>query len=476
MKKFSKKQYISAGIIGAFVLIVVVVLVSRNGNGSKELITVLRRDVVEEVIVSGRVEAGSVADLGFEVSGRVNSVSAREGDTVQKGALLISLDLGTLFAELASSEADALIKEVELKNSQTNLEDVIKQQDTLVESAYSKLLSSNLDPVASKTSVSATTPIITGRYTGPEGRYKIRVASQEGNVGKYDLLTFDVDRTGPVEISETTVTPLGSYGLFISFPDDLSQYRDTIWFIDIPNKDASSYTANLNAYEEAIRDRNLAIQQAKADVGTQDFGTSIAQAELARAKAGVARIQAEIERRRLFAPFSGIVTQVYVDPGEIVSANTVVASLISNDGFGIEVDLPEIDSFKVNIGNPARVALDAFGDNVVFDAMVTSVNRTETIVDNVSVYEARLVFTIGDDRIGSGMTADVTIETSRAGDVLALPARALIFRGDKTFVLKKNGDSTDETQVITGLRGSDGFVEIRTGLNEGDKIFVPNGF
>jgi len=326
--------------------------------------------------------------------------------------------------------------------------------------------------VPSNDSLTLTAPTITGRYTGPEGQYKVRVASEAGNVGNFELRIFGIENPPVIRISDTTATPLGTHGLFISFSETLANYRDTTWLIDIPNIDSSSYTTNLNAYEQAVRARQVAIEQAKADVRTGGSGElSIVEAQLARARADVQRIQAELARRRLTAPFSGIVTQVNVDPGEIVSANTVVASLISDDGFGIEIDLPEVDSIKVRTGNPATVTLDAFGDDVVFDALVTSVNRTETIVDNVSIYESQLAFVEIDERISSGMTADVTIVTQEREDVLAIPFRALKFREDGTPYVMTDGN-VSEKEVVLGLRGSDSFVEILSGLSEGDTVIV----
>ena len=471
--RLTRRHYLLGGAGLILLVIVASALVGASGNGNGEALTVLRRNVVEEVTVSGRVEAGVVADLGFEVAGRVATVSAREGDTVPAGALLVSLDLSTLRADLATAQADVLIKEAELENAAVNLADTTEQQDTLVASARATLLSDDLEAVSSSASVTAASPTLSGRYDGPEGAYKVRVVLRDGSLSRYDLYTFGLESTGPTRVSETSATPLGTHGLFISFPDTLGDYRNTTWYVTIPNTDGASYTANQNAYEEAIRTRSLAIQQAEADIAARGSGVAILSAELARARASVAKIQAQIAQRRLTAPFLGIVTQVEVDPGEIVSANTVAVSLISGDGFGVEIELPEIDSVRVRAGNPARVTIDAIGKEVRFNALVTSVNRTETIVDGVPVYEARLMFTEEDERVRSGMTADVTITTDERSDVLAVPARAISYREDGTPYVRVGSRKVHrEVDVVMGLRGSDGYVEIVAGLEAGDTVYV----
>src|SRR5690242_21329456 len=52
------------------------------------------------------------------------------------------------------------------------------------------------------------------------------------------------------EINRQGSTPLGTKGLYISFPDSINSYNETVWFIDIPNKSSSSYLANLSRSEE----------------------------------------------------------------------------------------------------------------------------------------------------------------------------------------------------------------------------------
>lgn len=470
--KLSKKHYIWGSILLAVVLVSIFVS-NRNGNGTKEFFTVEKRDVVEEVTVSGRVEAGTVADLGFEVSGKVASVNVSEGDQVSQGQVLVSLDLGTLLAELSQAQADVLIKEAETSNAKTNLEDVVAQQDTLVESAYRTLLSDDLEAVADDDSVTVTPPQIAGRYTGSEGRYKIRIVKQE-STNDYNLYTFGLEQTGEIEIKETGSTPLGTKGLFVSFPANLSAYDDTAWYVDIPNVDGDSYTQNLNAYEEALKNREVTIESAQAKVFAQQSGTSIAEAELVRAQADVARKQAEIAKRRLIAPFAGKVGNIDVDAGESVAASVSVLQIISEGDLGVEIDLPEIDSVKVSPGDKASITLDAFGDEVVFDATVLYVNVIEKLLDNVAVYEARAAFDDQDARIASGMTAEVTIVTDSRSNVLAVPIRAIETRDDGSmYVLRKVGDGSEEVTIQTGLRGSDSFVEVLSGLQENDTILIP---
>ena len=79
------------------------------------------------------------------------------------------------------------------------------------------------------------------------------------------------------------------------------------------------------------------------------------------------------------------------------------------------------------------------------------------------------------------MTANVDILTASKDDVIVVPQRVVITKEGKKIIriLKEKSDTKNpektieeltEVEVITGLRGSTGEIEIIEGINEGDKI------
>lgn len=469
--EFLKKRWKVSLIVGIGVLGSVIALVAGSGRSRDEIITVETRNITDTVQIAGRVEADIVADLGFEVAGTVKDVLVKTNNRVAKGDRLVSLDLGTLSAELASARASAAIAYAELQNTKINLAAIQAKQDTLVASAYKQLLSDDLVVEPDSQSYTQTPPIITGRYNGAEGRYKIIIDRELQS--EYSIRTFGVEQSGPVKISKTGPTALGANGLYITFPDAVDEYVNTIWYVSIPNTKGSSYVANLNAYEESLRARDEAINEARESIRMQEAGSSIAEAELQKAQAEVARIEALIGQRVLRAPFDGTVTAVSVDPGESIAIGDKAVSVISEGVLGVKIDLPEVDSVKVQVGNKATITLDPFGTSTVFTGTVVSVDRSETIVDGVASYEARVVFDSQDDRIVSGMTADVTIVTRSQDNVVAIPARAITYNEQgKPFVRVLVGKKMEQKEVVVGLRGSDSYVEILAGLQPGQQVVI----
>lgn len=250
------------------------------------------------------------------------------------------------------------------------------------------------------------------------------------------------------------------------------------------------------AVQKVTNDKNIA--QAQAGVNTAKNNLSVAEDDLALKKAGTVmekitaqeaavdsvranmqKIQAQIAKTVIRAPIDGIITKQDFKVGEIVAAGATLASLISENEFEIETNVPEIDVAKVKIGDSARVTLDAYGGDVLFEARVVSVDPAETVIEGVSTYKTTLQFAEEDGRVRSGMTANINILTDRRENVIAVPGRAVITKDGEKFVRILTGEIDEkdnpvvlEAMIKTGIRGSGGDVEIIEGIKEGDKVIV----
>jgi len=425
-------------IYGGVLLLVVagaVFMFSGNRDSEEDLLTVARNDFLQEVSVSGKVVAAQSVDLAFDTTGRITSVSVMVGDRVAAREIVATIGTDVLLADLRAAEVE--------------LEEIDSEQETLVESAYRTLLSDDLTATPDS-SYGVDVPILTGLYRGTEGSYRIRIVTKE-NSDDFELRTFGLENFGPVVVEKDQPTPLGTRGLFIDFPDALLSYEDTIWHVLIPNTKGASYLQNRRAHEEALSARNKAV---------------------ANAEARVKGIKTEIAERTLRAPFAGVVTVVAAERGAIASPGEIAVSLQSDDTLQIESFVPEVNIALIEVGDVAAVTLDAYGGDVVFSARVVSIDPAETVRDGVSTYRAILQFEVRDERVRSGMTANVRITTDKREGVISIPRGVVVERDGKKYVRVKVDDSVEDREVTTGAVSSLGNIEILTGLEEGDVVVL----
>jgi len=155
----------------------------------------------------------------------------------------------------------------------------------------------------------------------------------------------------------------------------------------------------------------------------------------------------------------------------MVSVNQNIISLISAGNYQVEVFVPEADIAKVKLGNTARTTLDAYNDGSIFETSVVKIDPAATFIDGVPTYKVTLSFNKLDERIKAGMTANLDILTAEKMDVLTVPTRTVYTKDVFRYIKVLNSDnSISEIRIETGLRGSDGRLEIISGVVEGDKV------
>ncbi|MFA5050593.1 MAG: efflux RND transporter periplasmic adaptor subunit [Patescibacteria group bacterium] len=217
--------------------------------------------------------------------------------------------------------------------------------------------------------------------------------------------------------------------------------------------------------KEQIDSQKFQVKQAEANVVSQ-------QAKINQAEASVENTRVQMEKLILRSPIAGVITKQEAKVGEFVMANTVMVGIMSDKNFEIETNIPEADIAKVKIGNLANVTLDAYGASVVWQAELVKIDPAETMVEGVSTYKTNFQFKNEDERVKSGMTANIDIIAAQHENVIAVPQRAIIDKDGKKIVKIVDGDGFKEIEVETGMRGSEGEIEIIKGLNEGDKVIT----
>jgi HlyD family secretion protein len=173
----------------------------------------------------------------------------------------------------------------------------------------------------------------------------------------------------------------------------------------------------------------------------------------------------------LVAPFDGIVTAVYISPGEWATGRAV--ELLDPASIEVVLDVDEVDIGRITVGQPSVITLETWPDQE-FGGEVTAIAPKAQAQSEIVTYQVhiRLVHD-GLLPIRAGMTANATLTTDERQNVLLVPNRAIaVDRQTNKYTVKRvDGDKTTETEVTIGLRDSD-FTQITSGLQEGDQVSI----
>lgn len=240
--------------------------------------------------------------------------------------------------------------------------------------------------------------------------------------------------------------------------------------------------SQLDSAIKAVEVAQAQLNNTRAPARSADI--ALVQGQISQAQANLASVQKQIDDSRLVAPLDGIVTQVNYEIGEQFSpAGKALITVLVNNNFNIEVDVTESDINKIKIGNQAEITLDAFGPDDIFHGQVYFIEPAQTVIQDVVYYKVKVSFNnsqeikeLTNNRqiiIKAGMTANVTITTDQRDNVIKVPSRAIIEKGDGSRIVRVlRNNQVEEVPITVGLRGDDGLVESIGNIQAGEQIIT----
>jgi len=519
----SKRKVAYALLAVVAVVLVWLLIKPENKAPTYEPAKVTRGDVYHVVSVTGHVEPVTRINLAFPVGGRVSALPAEEGMEVLEGTVLAVLDGGIQQSALLEAQSRAQREQALLSDLTAPLRDEERAVKTVaVENAQLSLTRAEESArgaiarafVYADDAVHEEADELFENTQGSSPRFGISFAYgstnyllQTDNATEYSINSKRSNIEAILaEMKARTDDSITSTEILLEkTDDDLAYIEDFLTDIaQVINDYTSDSVTNQTVYETfqtSVASARTAINTARSEISvaftayTTAFSTlTSAESNLTLSEAGasnqaiaaqkasvasaLAAVGTAAERAQdtvLTAPFDGALSKIEFDIGEIVSPYEPVAELIAEGAYEVEAFIPEADIANLKLGDKAEITFDAYERTDVFTAEVIRIALSETVKDGVPTYKTTLRLTNGhhkDITIRPGMTADVEILTERKEEVLFVPTRSVLSEGDRRYVQIFDGENFKEVDIETGLRGSEGTIEVVNGLEEGDEIVL----
>ena len=269
-----------------------------------------------------------------------------------------------------------------------------------------------------------------------------------------------------------------------------------------------SYQAQLKAkktaYDVALSSYNrlskLYTQKATSldSVNTTKSTLDNAKAEMEAIEANIKQAEIEVNTAetnvgytKITAPMDGTIVSVPVSEGQTVNANQTTPTIVTIADLSkmkIKPEISEGDITKVKAGQ--EVSFTILSDNqTLYYSVIDSVDPANTTTSNSSstsssisssnssttsaiYYYANVLIDNPDRTLRIGMTTENNIKIANAKDVLLISNMAIQKRDGKSFVNVLNyKNQPEQREVETGVQ-NDFKTEIKSGLNEGEKVIV----
>lgn len=276
------------------------------------------------------------------------------------------------------------------------------------------------------------------------------------------------------------------------------------------------YKLELDRIKE-LNQKGLA-SQSDLDNAQINYDQTLAQintnaAQINQQKTGMARINYDISKTTIYSPIDGTVTQLNNETGE------KVLGTISNHGSNIliisdltkmecQVEVGESDVAQVNIGDTAKIEIDAYPDKVflgyVYEIANTASSTGQGTQDQVVNFIVKVRILNNDVDLRPGMSCTVDIEVEKKSNVLAVPIQCVTTRdesrtsgmgmgegdGDeeenenlrreseekllkrvkpKEVIFIVDNKTSKKLEVKTGI-SDDSYIEVTEGVSEGQEV------
>jgi HlyD family secretion protein len=479
-----KKKIIIGSSVTALVLIVVIVSIFASRTDTPEVNVVkiqVKPELRSTVTSSGEVRPIQFMNLTSEVQGRIEDITVKEGDVVQKGQVLVRLDPNQLESNTDAQMAAYQSAQDDVRSSQSQ---VTAAQNNLAQAQQSL----NQAQVAID---SARQGVITAQTEVDRAQVDMNAAQRELRRNEQLLESGVISRQSYDESKDRLDTARAA----------LETAKARLESQKIAVKDSQ---ARLASQQVAVRDARRAVDSAGISVSSSE--------SRAEQQAAVLRGQRnQRDKTVVIAPINGVIAEIPSKVGTFAVAGlstTALLTIADMSEINVEVKVDETEIDKVAVGQKAKIKVDAFGDNElegeVLQKTPLAVGKSQTtggLSTNINVQEAkefrvviRLVNLAPEMQGGlrPGMSATATITTKTENNVIAVPLQAIVEKKPEgspspstpnnapepadrpkaqkgVYVL--DGNKAKFVAVETGITGESD-IQILSGLSEGQEVII----
>ncbi len=461
----SRKTKIIVGAAAAVLLLIIIigsVLATRTDTPEVTVVKVeTRKELRSTVTSSGEVRPVQFQNVTSEVQGRIEEIYVKEGDQVKKGQPLVRLDPNQLQANTDAQLAAVQTAQDEIRVSQSQ---VTASQNQLAQAQQQY----NVAMVAVDTA-----------------RQQVVSAQTDVDKSQVELNAANRELTRNQQLLENGVI---SRQIYDESKDRLDNARASL---NTAKSNLASRQLGIKDTQARLAQQNVAVRDAKRAVDTANLSVSSSQSRANQQAATLRGQKNQRDKTMQVAPINGVIAEIPSKVGTFAVAGlstTALLTIADMSTVNVEVKVDETSIDKVEVGQKAKIKVDAFGDKELAGEVTQktplAVGKSQTtggLSTNINVQEAkefRVVIELKDlpddikDGLRPGMSATAEITTKIVNDVIAVPLQAVIEKKpDAAPSPTLQGDApqpADKPKMITGVYVLDGnkskFVEVTTGI------------
>ncbi len=321
-------------------------------------------------------------------------------------------------------------------------------------------------------------------------------------------LMADYDYSALFELYEGTMAIIDADG----YIDNTANYMQIIELYESRMSQYENAVSAVEKAEEALQEHldqieelksELASAQAQASISelqaSETYDNSVLESENAETtyNAAVAELKEELDEAAdtlqeiqdqidafeafvgddgvIYADGAGIITAVGYEAGDTLTSTGTIISYAPTSDMTISIDSTQEDVVSMTVGDTVEVEFTSYPDEI-YEGTILSIDTTATSRSSSTISYTVVIGINGEEealeKLYGGMTADITFVTEQSEDTLYVSRKAVVTENGHSYVyvLSQSGDY-ELQEVTTGLSNTS-YIEILSGLEEGDIVYI----
>lgn len=465
-----------------------------------QIATVTRGTVSVSISGVGTVRAQQSAEIKWQTSGTVASVSAHIGQQVQAGDELASLDPSSLPSSVLQAQMDLIDAQealeelkkpqpLKIAQAQAALVEAKQALEELLHPSDAAIAQAKLAVIEAQTAVDTAQKAVDKLQYGRGSAEAIAAAQAAYVVAQAEVIRLegeykqiggdpseDPRKAQALSVLEAAKTKLRRALATLNwYKGERSEEEIETTLTDLAVAKGQLADAQA-AYEKLINpsEVDVALAQAKVADAQEALDALLAgpsEDELLVAETRVTLAKAALAQANLTVPFAGTITNIEVMTGDMVSAGTAAFRIDDLSRLYIDLQVSEVDIPLVKVGQDAIITFDAVAEKE-YHGKIIQVGMVGSVSQGVVNYPVIVQVSDPDANILPSMTATVNIIVAESKNVLVVPNRALQMRsGQRTVTILFEGQQIS-IPVMVGLMGDSMSEVISDQLREGDTVVL----
>ena len=195
----------------------------------------------------------------------------------------------------------------------------------------------------------------------------------------------------------------------------------------------------------------------------------LAQGSVNAAQGNLLLLNARLDNARIISPLAGVVIKRYVQAGTFSKAGSPIFAVADTTTLLAKAMVGEAQIAELSVGTPVKISLNAYPGQE-FKGVLTRLSPSASVPTRT--FTAEVSIPNPDNRLKVGMYANAYIGGQLRKNVLAVPEGALVLREDQKTVFVVLSDNKVMQRVLKLGDAAGGWVEVRDGVKEGERIVV----